>query len=160
MHLLFPILLPIYVYQEQSTSQRTPSLHSLPPSHPTFPYRGIIKNPKPKRHIAKTMKRVHISSIKKTLQKGYLTYANQKVSDIRQPKKFSSAQNTAPPRTANHSPSHGKSCGSILVHVKYGSPPSLKSSSRKFRMSGLAVSLALTLISSMRRSNLFKFSRL
>jgi hypothetical protein len=152
MHLLFPILLPIYVYQEQSTSQRTPSLHSLPPSHPTFPYRGIIKNPKPKRHIAKTMKRVHISSIKKNIAK--------RVSDIRQPKKFSSAQNTASPRTANHSPSHGKSCGSILVHVKYGSPPSLKSSSRKFRMSGLTVSLALTLISSMRRSNLFKFSRL
>lgn len=56
--------------------------------------------------------------------------------------------------------SHGKSCGSILVHVKYGSPPSRRSSSRKLRISGLTASLALTLISSILRSKRFRLSRL
>lgn len=56
--------------------------------------------------------------------------------------------------------SHGKSCGSILVQVRYGSPPSLRSSSRKFRISGLTISFALFLISSIRRSSRFKLSRL
>lgn len=56
--------------------------------------------------------------------------------------------------------SHGKSCGSICEHVRYGRPPSRRSSSRKFLISGLTVSFALFLISSMRRSKRFKLSRL
>jgi hypothetical protein len=56
--------------------------------------------------------------------------------------------------------SHGNSCGSIRVHVRYGSPPSLRSSSRKFLINGFTVSFALFLISSILLSNLFRLSRL
>jgi hypothetical protein len=68
--------------------------------------------------------------------------------------------NQSIPCTSSPYSSHGKSCGSIRVHVKYGSPPSLRSSSRKFRISGLTASLALFFISSILRSNRFRLSRL
>jgi len=56
--------------------------------------------------------------------------------------------------------SHGNSCGSIRVHVGYGSPPSRRSSSKKFLINGFTVSFALFLISSILLSNLFRLSRL
>ena len=56
--------------------------------------------------------------------------------------------------------SHGKSCGSTRVQVRYGNPPSRKSSSKKLRIRGLTASFALFLTSSTRLSKRLRFSLL